>query len=816
MKKILLLLSLFHFSPFTFHLVAQSWQPYPVQGGGLINEVTFDPVDSNVIYAASGESGLFKSSDGGNNWQNLFSPDHFISTYSYYCRDVEVSAQNHNELFAVCGVAPWGDTAHGFLFHSMDAGNSFTALNCPVSVTGTSAFSNAGHIMLINPGNGAQIFLAGQPEFNFNSGNAYYSTSGLYVSGDHGSSWVSVADSLKTFWITQMSFNPANPNELFFAVRNLNINGINSGGGGLYKYNVSNGSVTKLFSQDVLEFAFDAGNSQIIIANCTGHINISTDGGTTWSVNISPLYDWTDYFVTAHPTEGGHWFVGGHSGNAFEILETIDYGALWRSAEFKHNPNKQLLQFNDASCDYKPEFGYYMGGINFSPLNPKLVFLNDDHALWKSYDGDTLLCKNAIAGSSSNWEWKYSMHGIQNIQGKCLTRNPQNGKIFFGGTDPALFVSDDNGQSCSQLILPDAYCTQVSAIAFSKTNPFTGYIGGSYYYDSDGKFFKTIDGGNTWTQLAYNYFDRDSNNIQNVTQIAISDFSPDTIVVGCDVRNGQSPIHISTDGGSTWANWSQGIAATNPFPIWNWKKKIFTDGSGYFFIVNGNHLYRRKANENSWTEITNPGGTNWWFTEAKAAQGKIYVSYYNNQIFYSSDHGDTWSNISVQTLCVSYMEISPAGIIALVQCDDAANNIPAQISVSFDQGASFVSVPLNGLHGRISAIGFAGSYTLVCLSENTGAFFFDLNQVGVDQLTIDNGQLTVFPNPASEELFINSYSLLVNAISIEDVLGRTVLRITDNTDQISNLDVSNLSNGIYTLRVVTDKTILSKQFVIQR
>jgi len=91
-----------------------------------------------------------------------------------------------------------------------------------------------------------------------------------------------------------------------------------------------------------------------------------------------------------------------------------------------------------------------------------------------------------------------------------------------------------------------------------------------------------------------------------------------------------------------------------------------------------------------------------------------------------------------------------------------------------------------------------------------------LNQVGVDQLTIDNGQLTVFPNPASEELFINSYSLLVNAISIEDVLGRTVLRITDNTDQISNLDVSNLSNGIYTLRVVTDKTILSKQFVIQR
>lgn len=95
---------------------AQSWKAFPAQGGGLINQVVFDPVDSSVIYAASASSGLFKSIDAGNSWKNLFTPGTFISVYHYYCRDVAINPQNHNEIFAICGAAPWNDTAKGYLF----------------------------------------------------------------------------------------------------------------------------------------------------------------------------------------------------------------------------------------------------------------------------------------------------------------------------------------------------------------------------------------------------------------------------------------------------------------------------------------------------------------------------------------------------------------------------------------------------------------------------------------------------------------------------------------------------------------------------
>ncbi len=779
---------------------AQNWNAFPAQGGGLINQVVFDPVDSSIVYAASSYSGLFKSTDAGNTWKNLFTPETFISVYHYYCRDVAVNPQNHNELLAVCGAAPWTDTAHGFLFHSTDAGASWLKMNCPVSVSSTSAYSNAGHIILFNPNNSQQVFLVGQPQFNFNINTAYYASSGLYVSNNSGQSWSSVHDSLKTFWVTQLILNPANSNELLFSVRDVVINAIHSGGSGLYKYNFNAGVITKLFNQDVKEFAVDGANSQIIIT-INGHMNISTDGGVTWSINIAPLYNYTDYFIAAHPTEGGHWFVGAHSGNYFSILETKDYGALWRSAEYKHNPNKQLLSFIDASCNYEPEFAYYAAGLTFSPLNPKLVIMNDQHGLWKSYNADTVLCHSDIANNSSNWNWNFSNHGIQNLDGRKIVLNKGSGKLFFASTDPEFFVSDNGGASSSYQSLPDIYCTQVSTIAFYKNNSSIGYLGGSQNYDADGKFFKTTDGGISWLQMAYNYFDSDSNDILNVTQIAVSDFSPDTIVVGTDVRNSQSQIHISMDGGSSWQNWSQGINATYMFPIWERRTKLFTDGSGYFFIVDDDHLYRRKATDASWIEVPNAGGTGWWFTDAKpdpVVPGKLYVSYYNSEFFYSTNHGDTWTNITTSLDCISHFDVSSAAVIAAVQCADAANNIGQKVFSSIDNGLNFTELSLTGLYGNISMISFTSPYVISCISQNTGAFFYDLNQTGIENNANNAPANFLYPNPASTDAIIHiSNSKQIEQLSIYDLSGRKLKEYFKPENAIA----PQLLSGIYFLNI---------------
>ncbi|MEI7802735.1 MAG: hypothetical protein WCI97_08845, partial [Bacteroidota bacterium] len=547
MKKICLLF-LFVIS---VHANAQSWKPFPVQGGGLINQLVFDPQDSATIYAAASEAGLFKSTDLGEHWINLFNALPAISVYEYYCRDLAVNPQNHNELFTIGGAAPYNDTAKGILLHSTDAGLSWQQLACPVSIAATSSYCNSGHVLLFNPANPQQLFLAGQPEFNYNTTTDYYTTSGLYISNNSGQSWNSVADSLKTFWFTGMQFNPANANELILSSRDIVIYNSHTAKG-LYKYNISNNSITKIFNQDVTEFAFDGTNPELILT-VNSHLNITTDGGATWSQDIAPMYRYTNYFITAHPTDPCHWFIGSSAGNYYGILETINCGASWREADFKHNPNKQSLEFTDASCDYEPEFANGVSGIIFSPFNPKLAFMIDNHGIWRTYNADTMLCGSNTPNSCAQWQWKYCGHGIQNLDGRRITINKGNGKIFFGSTDPAFFVSNDFGNSSSYQSLPDASCNQVSAIVFYKNNPQIGYLGGSVNYNDDGKFFKTNDGGISWQQLAYNYFDRDSNDINNVTQLAISDFSSDTIVAGTDSRNNQSQIHISYDGGVTWS-----------------------------------------------------------------------------------------------------------------------------------------------------------------------------------------------------------------------------------------------------------------------
>jgi hypothetical protein len=44
----------------------------PVNIGGRIQDVEMDPLNTQVIYIGAASGGVFKSSDGGNNWQPIF------------------------------------------------------------------------------------------------------------------------------------------------------------------------------------------------------------------------------------------------------------------------------------------------------------------------------------------------------------------------------------------------------------------------------------------------------------------------------------------------------------------------------------------------------------------------------------------------------------------------------------------------------------------------------------------------------------------------------------------------------------------------
>jgi hypothetical protein len=72
--------------------------------------------------------------------------------------------------------------------------------------------------------------------------------------------------------------------------------------------------------------------------------------------------------------------------------------------------------------------------------------------------------------------------------------------------------------------------------------------------------------------------------------------------------------------------------------------------------------------------------------------------------------------------------------------------------------------------------------------------------------------ITVYPNPASTQVIIETNSMTLKTIFIKDALGQTVKMI--NTEELSLiLDIGSLSAGIYFVEIVTDQNVITKSFI---
>jgi hypothetical protein len=86
-------------------------------------------------------------------------------------------------------------------------------------------------------------------------------------------------------------------------------------------------------------------------------------------------------------------------------------------------------------------------------------------------------------------------------------------------------------------------------------------------------------------------------------------------------------------------------------------------------------------------------------------------------------------------------------------------------------------------------------------------------------LTPESDEIKVYPNPTTGQLRITNYELLIEGIEIYDVYGRmqkvslpSVLTDGAKADEIV-LDLTNLSAGIYFLKIQTEKRIAMKKII---
>lgn len=109
---------------------------------------------------------------------------------------------------------------------------------------------------------------------------------------------------------------------------------------------------------------------------------------------------------------------------------------------------------------------------------------------------------------------------------------------------------------------------------------------------------------------------------------------------------------------------------------------------------------------------------------------------------------------------------------------------------------------------------YSYSVTTIC-NDGTESTKRTISNVGCG-LGINNDEIssfTIAPNPATTTVKLSANNPF-NTIEVVNFIGQTIMTQTNNTNE-TTLDVSNLSNGVYFIRIISDNGTSVKKFVKQ-
>jgi photosystem II stability/assembly factor-like uncharacterized protein len=181
---------------------------YGKRGPGKVRCLTFDPLDTNTLYAGTEPIDVFVSRDGAKSWEQLDSiwDVPFVATVTYpvaavepHVRDIVVDPKDSSIMYIALQV--------GYMLKSTDGGKSWELLNknldCDV------------HTIVMHPQDGNKIYVA-TGGHDCRAGRA--PGRALYSSSDGGVNWAPMAAHFEEEYSVPLVLHPKNPNIIFSAL----------------------------------------------------------------------------------------------------------------------------------------------------------------------------------------------------------------------------------------------------------------------------------------------------------------------------------------------------------------------------------------------------------------------------------------------------------------------------------------------------------------------------------------------------------------------------------------------------------------------
>jgi photosystem II stability/assembly factor-like uncharacterized protein len=553
-------------------------------------------------FSPTPDRGVYKSTDGGTSWDKVLfvsdstgaidivlNPDNTSELLATMWQRVRRPGYGQSE-------SSFGPQSG--IFKSIDGGENWNKLGISNGLPADD--SGIGRIGLaISPSNPSIVYSL------YNDGGVisgfYKSTDfgGTWEKKDLGSDLLNGASSF-SWYFGQVRVHPTNP-ETVYVLDVAFMRSTNSGNSFPLIYGYGGPSVLHV---DHHALAFKPDNPNYLISGNDGGINISTDGGTNWSqpkylpitqfyeigldyLKPERLYGGTQDNNTVRTTTGSidDWeaILGGDGfyvivdpTNSNIIYAESQWGNLAKSTNGGNSffSAKNGIDFNEPTNWSTP--------VVMDPNNPQVLYYGTNR-LYRTTNG-----ANSWTAISSN----LALNSPSTPRYGTLTTiavAPSNSNVIYIGTDDSkVWVTTDLGSNWTD-ISTDLPFRWVSRVAVDPNNAAIVYaaFSGLKWGDAEPRLFRSINYGGNWSSINGNLPDAPIN------VFAIDNNNSDVLYVGNDVG-----VFYTTNLGTEWNALGEGMPIVSVYDM-----KIHPTDNYLAAGTHGRSMYKINLNEVTGVEV---------------------------------------------------------------------------------------------------------------------------------------------------------------------------------------------------------------------
>ena len=503
--------------------------------GNRCSMMAVDPVNSNIVYAAT-NTAVFKSTNAGANWNN---------TGSGSGVNCIILNPNNSQIIYIA----IGSTNAGQIRKSTDAGTTWTTLTGGLP-------TGMGRIHLALAKSNPSIIYA-------SISNSSGSLVGLYRTTDDGTTWTSQATSpnylgTQGWYDNSITVKTTDPNVVL--VGGLDIYSSTTGRTGLVQKSSWSTSNTNMFSHaDIHRLDY---NGSVLYCCSDGGVYKSSNDGTNWTDlnhNLSTLqfqsadYDPTNLLLfqggtqdnnKQYTTNGGTQWIQRTTGDGgYTIVDPVNTNYIY--GQYVQGSIQRSATSGVSFTNITPSGS--TGGLFYNPYemapgdHNTIVFGRAD--IWKTTNAQT-------ATTSSGWTQIATTSIVGGSVSAIGISSTDINKIYIGTSNGRILVTTDNGTTW----LTQTGFAYVSDFAVDNTNDAVCYAtitgtGGVHAW-------KTVNSGVNWTSI--------TGNLPNIAanSIVLRTATPRMILVGTDIG-----VFQSTNEGVNWVSMNNGFPSVQIYDM---------------------------------------------------------------------------------------------------------------------------------------------------------------------------------------------------------------------------------------------------------